>query len=221
MGFPLPTELTCTILEYISHDDPHLAKYATISRDWPAIVESRTFSYLNIETSEQLAEFNELSWGQRGSYVRTLHLIVQLESYYDDDGDACLRYENEGEMQRNNKLFDTSTQSFFITLAKWPKEGAGFSLSIEAQSPDDILDQTPEDKRYRFGDFRDQRFERSYLQFNSEIVTIKWPAIPTDISLVIIGGHDRRQIEPASCSFVVSKLPRLYRLKLNLNDHYR
>ncbi|KAF4772554.1 hypothetical protein HAV15_012176 [Penicillium sp. str.  len=227
MGFSLPPELTSIILEYISHDDLHLAKYATISRDWQAIIESKTFSSLKINTPKRLAEFNELSWDRRRSYVRKVDLIIQLESYYDDD-DAFTRYENEGEMQRNNKIFTTSIHSLFITLAKWPaKEEAEFSLSIEARSPDDLLGQTPEAKRerekrieesYPSNDFQDKRFERSYLQFNEEVVGVKCPAVPTITSLEIMGAINRRKIEPASCSFIVSKFPRLYRLVLYLND---
>ncbi|OQD69583.1 hypothetical protein PENPOL_c002G10254 [Penicillium polonicum] len=157
------------ILEYIAHDDLHLAKYATISRDWQAIIESKTFSSLKINTPRRLAEFNELSWDRRRSYVRKVDLIIQLESYYDDN-DACTRYENEGEMQRNNKIFTTSIHSLFITLAKWPaKEEAKFSLSIEARSPDDLLGQTPEAKRER-----EKRIEESYPNFADSILL--WPA---------------------------------------------
>lgn len=227
MDFSLPPELVSIILEYISHDDLHLAKHATISRHWQAIIESKTFSSLKINTPKRLAEFNELSWDRRRSYVPKVDLIIQLESYYDDD-DACTRYENEGEMQRNNKIFTTSIHSLFITLAKWPaKEEAEFSLSIEARSPDDLLGQTPEAKRerekrieesYPSDDLQDKRFERSYLQFNAEVVGVKCSAVPTITSLGIMGAINRSKIEPASCSFIVSKFPRLYRLVLYLNN---
>ncbi|KAJ5200092.1 hypothetical protein N7472_005296 [Penicillium cf. griseofulvum] len=202
MGFPLPPELTTIVLEYvISEENANLALYATVNRDWQAIIERRTLSRIKINIAKRLAEFNQLPWdqtlwSQRRCHVRKIDLIVELESY---DGEARTRYENEEEMQRNSNIFTISIQSLFNTLSEWPDNEAGVTLSIIARSPGDIKTRKWE-PRILANDIWDIRHERSYLQFNEGAV-----------------GH--RKLEPASTSLIASKLPRLYNLELVLDDN--
>jgi hypothetical protein len=239
MGIPLPLELLLIVLELIiageKGDVPpyvtpktNLAPYATVNRDWQAIVERQTFSSIKINTNKRLAEFkklpwDQLSWGQRRSHLQKIDFIVELESY---DGEARTRYENEEEMQRNSKVFTTSIQSLFNALSEWPDNEAGISLSIMAQSPSDIRAQGPEARkqrgwgksRYLTDDIWDKRYQRSYLQFNEEVVGTQCQAVPIITSLHIMGAMENRKIEPSSSSFITSKLPRLHDLHLTLDD---
>ena len=75
MGFPLPPELVQIVLEFIiaeqiadvpSHDIPNtnLAPYATVNRDWQAIMERQTFSIIKIKTNKRLTEFKQFPWDQ-------------------------------------------------------------------------------------------------------------------------------------------------------------
>ncbi|KAJ6131694.1 hypothetical protein N7471_006909 [Penicillium samsonianum] len=240
MGFPLPPELIQIVLEFIIADEnanvppyvtqsTNLAPYATVNRDWQAIIESQTFSSIKIDTNKRLAEFkqlpwDQLSWSQRRSHIRKIHFIVELESY---DGEARTRYENEEEIQRNSKAFTTSIQSLFNALSEWSDNEAGISLSIMAQSPGDISAQGPEAMKQRgwgkshllTDDIGHKRYDRSYLQFNEEAVGAQCRAVPIITRLDIIGAMGHRKLEPASSSLIASKLPRLHDLYLTLDDN--
>ncbi|KXG47504.1 uncharacterized protein PGRI_013740 [Penicillium griseofulvum] len=229
MGFQLPPELTTIVLEYIiGKENANLAPYATINRDWQAIVERRTFERIKINTAKRLAEFNQFPWDQvlwrqRRYHVRKIELIVELESY---DGEARTRYENEEEMQRNSNIFTISIQSLFNTLSEWPDNEAGVTLSIRAQSPGDISAQGPEIRKQRgweprilADDIWDMRHERSYLQFNEGAVGAQCRAVPIIMYLDIMGAMGHRKLEPASTSLIASKLPRLHDLELCLDDN--
>ncbi|KAJ5142827.1 uncharacterized protein N7515_001614 [Penicillium bovifimosum] len=213
------------------------------NRNWQAIIERETFSRIKIDTSKRLAEFRQLvsrdrlSWSQRRRHIQRIYFIVELESY---DGEARTRFENEEEMQRNSKVFTTSIQSLFnalsegsdneaIALPEWPDNEVGIRLSIEARSPGDIRGSSRETKEQRgwpswgkrllTDDIWDKRYERSYLQFNEEAVGAQCRAVPIITSLIITGAKDYRKIEPASSSFIASKLPRLHHLDLALDDN--
>lgn len=219
MGVLLPSELMSMVLEYVidSQENPHLGLYATINRYWQAIVEKRTFSVININTAKRLTEFRQLPWNYRTSFVRKINLLVELESYY---GEARTRYETEEEMQRNSKIFTGAIHSLFNTLATWPENEVGISLSIQAQSPGDTgatTDEACEERHqaYLTDDLLNKRFERSYLHFD-ESIGVKCAAVPIITTLTI--GLCIRKIEPASSSLIASKLPRLYNLHLYLSD---
>lgn len=143
MGFPLPPELIQIVLEFIIADEnanvppyvtqsTNLAPYATVNRDWQAIIESQTFSSIKIDTNKRLAEFkqlpwDQLSWSQRRSHIRKIHFIVELESY---DGEARTRYENEEEIQRNSKvlLLQFSHYSMLYPNGRTTKRASVFRL---------------------------------------------------------------------------------------------
>jgi hypothetical protein len=230
MAFQLPLELTTIVLDYIiGKENANLAPYATVNRDWQAIVERRSFSNIKINSAKRLAEFNQfpwdqLPWRQRRYHVRKIDLTVELESY---DGEARTRYENEEEMQRNNDIFTISIQSLFNTLSEWPdNEVGGIRLSIMARSPGDISAQGPEIRKQRgweprilADDIWDMRHDRSYLQFNEEAVGAQCRAVPIITYLDIMGAMGHRKLEPASTSFIASKLPRLHDLELYLDDN--
>ncbi|KGO69799.1 hypothetical protein PITC_042620 [Penicillium italicum] len=229
----LPAELKLVIFEYLiaeaeEVEDFKLSPYATVNREWQEIFEEGIFENIEITTGKRLAEFNHRSWERTRDLIQSVDLTVELESYY-GHGDARFRYENEEEQRRNNVIFTASIQSLFNTLAKWPRRrDEAFTVSIETQSPDDKSAQTPEawqERRLRARkshDFLDKRFERSWLRFDEKLVGVRCASVPLIDCLVITGGQirrdDLRKIEPASCSLVMAKLPRLDHLTLYLDD---
>ncbi|KAJ5120888.1 uncharacterized protein N7515_010276 [Penicillium bovifimosum] len=248
MGFPLPPELISMVLEFIIAQEiadmtpdgapyptqkPNLVPYATINRAWQAAIERETFSSIKIDSNKRLAEFKQFpwdqSWSQRRSYIRTIHFIVELESY---DFEARRKFENEEEIQRNSKIFTTSIQSLFNVLSEWPEPPdteMGISLSIKAYSPRNLSAQEREVRQLRrlspwaetllTHDVWDMRHQRSYLQFNEEAVNVQCRAVPVIIDLEILAAKGLRKVEPASSCFIAAKLPRLHDLCLILDDN--
>ncbi|KGO36686.1 hypothetical protein PEX1_043280 [Penicillium expansum] len=229
----LPLEIKIIILGYLiaeaeEEDRLKLAPFAAVNREWQEVFEKCIFEHINLSTRARLAHFNRRSWVRTRSLVQSIDLTVELERYY-DHGDAHCRYENEDEQRRNNKIFTASIQSLFDTLSKWPRrDGKVFAVYIETQSPDDKSAQPPEaweERRLRAReshDFLDKRFERSWLQFDENLVGVRCASVPLINCLVVTGGQirrdDLRKIEPVSCSLIMEKLPRLHDLTLYLDD---
>ena len=118
MGWPLPPELTRQVVSYINArpSGPHeqqsrdgLSRYATVNRDWQAIIEELTFSTLHLKTAKRLEEFKSLNLdSRRKSCVRRINLRVELESYHVA---ARARFETDEEHARNNKIFTEAITS--------------------------------------------------------------------------------------------------------------
>lgn len=232
MGWPLPPELTRRVVLYInappsglheqrSHQDGR-SKYATVNRDWQAIIEERTFSTLHLRTAKRLEEFKSLNLGpRRKSCVRKIDLRVELESY---DVAARARFETDEEHARNNKIFTEAITSVLQVLASWPNNEPGIALFIAALSPSDwgaIADRKANIQRRkaarfdRTSDLLDRRFERAYLRWNGSPGSLSIPVIR---EIHVNGLSTSRLIEPSSCALIASNLPNLRRIYLDLKD---
>lgn len=184
--WPLPPELIRQVVSYINAppSGPHkqqsrhkgLSRYATVNRDWQAIIEELTFSTLHLKTAKRLEEFKSLNLdSRRKSCVRGIDLRVELESY---DVAARARFETDEEHARNNKIFTEAITSALQILASWPNNERRIALSIEAWSPSDwgaIADRKANIQRRRearfdrTSDLLHRRFERAYLRWNGEV----------------------------------------------------
>jgi hypothetical protein len=228
----LPPELISRILDYIidgrlrSHPGISLAPYATLSRRWQAEIERCTFSYIYITTPRRLEEFERLLWTpRRRSCVRFIQLVVELESY---DEKARARFETDEERQRNDEIFTTTIGSLFKSLSDWPAN-LDIGVDIKARSPGDYLAiKNPKERRQRkraaaerVNDLLNKRYERSYLKFSRTTTETECPVVPAVTSLSIRSVANGRLIEPASSVFIASKLPRLNRVDLNMQDDCR
>lgn len=234
MEWTLPPELTRQVVSYLNAppSGPHKqqsrqdglsrVRYATVSRDWQAIIEERTFSTLHLTTAKRLEEFKSLNLDpRRKSCVRRIDLRVELESY---GVAARARFETDEEHARNNKIFTEAITSVLRVLQSWPNDGPGIALSIAAWSPSDwgaIADrkanrQRRKEARFdRTSDLLNRRFERAYLRWNGSLGTLSIPIIR---EIHVNGLSTGRLIQPASCALIASNLPNLRYIHLSLND---
>lgn len=221
----LPPELISRVLDYIcpqGHDmdsPPSLVLYATLGHRWQAIIESRTFANIQIDTRKRMKEFQQIATDpRRRSCVKHIDLVVQLESY---DVPARARWETDEERQQNNRIFTSTISTLFKILSSWPADATRIELSIWAMCPSDFLDfkqRRRQAARSRLDDLLHMRYERSYLEFSRTTPDIECPPVPIVTSLSIHGLADERVIEPASSVFIASKLPELNRVRLSMRD---
>ncbi|GAD92251.1 predicted protein [Paecilomyces variotii No. 5] len=222
----LPPEILRKVISYfispvIYIAESSVAPYATVSRDWQAIIERYTFSTLRLNNRRRLEEFRQITARdkRRRSYIRKIKLTVQLESYY---AELRREFETPEEHSRNNKIFEETILSLLRYLATWSENRAGIKLSIAAQSlSDSIYDGFEEVRRKEnilSNDLLHRRFERSYLQVQEDNMR-KIPAVNVITKLKVIGGHaGDRLIQPVSCAIIASRLPRLHSISLRLWD---
>ncbi|KAJ5902915.1 hypothetical protein N7495_003443 [Penicillium taxi] len=104
----LPAICLHIISNFISSSDPlplsklELAQYASVNRNWQAVVEERSWATLRVKTGTPLSldQFERLTNDpRRQSYIRNIELIVELEPY---DEAARAHFETESEHERNN-----------------------------------------------------------------------------------------------------------------------
>jgi hypothetical protein len=215
MLYQLPPEL---LAEVISNLDTDLAQYLTVSREWQAAIERQTFAEIKLNTSERLAEFHEIvaknRW--RRTCLRRVEVIVQLEAY---SVEARPRFETAEEHARNNTIFVHWVRAVLKSLALWSEQDrADVGLWLQAQSPSDLLDR----QRLRAArmepetDLLQARFEHSYLYVSQNDLE-DLASVNAVTFLLVTGPH--RMINPASCSYLAAKLPRLRKAELALSDN--
>ncbi|EAW24578.1 F-box domain protein [Aspergillus fischeri NRRL 181] len=166
--YRLPLEIISLVISYLDvSTSSSLVPYATVSREWQACIEQRTFAILKLNSPQRLEEFCQIVAcnKQRQIYVRELHLLIHLEPY---DIKARAYFETAAEHSRNNEIFVQTMQKVLQILSTWPENHRGIKLSIQAQSPGDpVRGDRQRLKRARHTpeeDLLDRRFERSYLQ---------------------------------------------------------
>jgi hypothetical protein len=234
MVWPLPPEITGHIVSFLANpltridSKLQLAQYASVNRDWQAIIEERIWRTLRVKTGTplNLDQFERLiNKPRRQSYIRNIEFIVELEPY---DEAARANFETKSEHERNNQIFSEAIRLILHIISKWQanKPGAsiqGISLSIQAQSPSDLfaspktrLKRRKAARADRTKDILNRRFENNYLrldEFESQIEPLK--IVHTlEIEAVLAG----REIEAASCARLASQFPCLHTLNLSLND---
>ncbi|KAJ6017463.1 hypothetical protein N7451_000842 [Penicillium sp. IBT 35674x] len=233
MAWPLPPEITGQIVSLLANPLTHinskleLAQYASVNRDWQISVEERSWATLRVKTGTplNLDQFERLTNDpRRQSYIRNIELIVELEPY---DEAARAHFETKFEHERNNQIFSEAIRSVLRIVVKWQanKLGTslpGISLSIQAQSPSDLVASSNGLRRKkaaraeRTTDLLNRRFEKNYLRLNA----FESPMEPLGMvhTLTIEASSDRRQIEATSCARLASLFPCLHTLNLSLND---
>ncbi|KAL1870073.1 hypothetical protein Plec18167_007591 [Paecilomyces lecythidis] len=219
----LPPEILRQVIShFIASADFDLVPYATVNRDWQAIIESITFATIYMDDQQRLEEFEQIMTRkkERQSYIRTIYFTVELESY---DLELRREYETPEEHSRNNKIFEETILFLFRALATWPEHTAGIKLQIDARSLSDSFWGDPdetirEQNELPHGNLFDARFERSYLQIQEENLQ-KIPQVNVVTELVVRGCMEHRLIRPASCASIASRLPRLHTIDLSLWDN--
>ncbi|KAL2813094.1 hypothetical protein BJX63DRAFT_394909 [Aspergillus granulosus] len=216
----LPPELISHILSFLRSEP--LAPYASVSKQWQAIIEKQTFSSLKLDTT-QLPELAQIVSPPRQQLLRQLELKILLPEY---PAEAREEVETNEDREQNSRAFTDAIRSLFRVLAAWREDcEASLSLSIYARSPSDIRE-TPTDERKKRRanpkDLLEWRFEGSYLQFLDPPETL--PAVPV-IGVFAAPGNQgltsNRDIAPAAVSKILSRLPRMREVQGRLSDDER
>lgn len=138
MGHSLPPDIH--IFSYLYR----LPSYATVCKEWQAILEYKTFSTLYL-TLSRLPEFRRIlglagrtsssQSEQRRSKVRRLEFKVVLPEY---DIPARAHHENETDRKQNNQAFTDGLEALWEALSEWPQDSQSqISLLLCSQSPSD------------------------------------------------------------------------------------
>ncbi|KAL7794252.1 hypothetical protein V8C37DRAFT_409299 [Trichoderma ceciliae] len=157
----LPTEVRHMILEALVKDGRGLARFATVSREWQAVIEPHTFKRIKI-TPSRIAEFDDMTRRNR-SRVKYLWLCLELERY---DCDTCSPdgYDDDVPMfnsAADDLLIKTAIQSLLLVLSTWDRSSS-LTLDISVYStsdpehwfkyltfePDDDKDDAPSNQGY-------------------------------------------------------------------------
>jgi hypothetical protein len=218
----LPIEITSLIISYLDvSTNSSLVPYATVSREWQACIEQRTFARLNLNNPQRLEEFCQIVAcnKDRQKYVKDIHLLIRLEPY---DITARASFETAAEHSRNNEIFVQTVQNVLQVLAAWPENHRGIELFIHAQSPSDPIRGDGRTKAARYTPQKDllqRRFERSYLQVSEEDLR-SLPPVMAVTTLMIDGAMGfQRLIRPSATAIIASKMPRLQNVVLDLKDN--
>ncbi|KAF9877284.1 oxoglutarate iron-dependent oxygenase [Colletotrichum karsti] len=141
--YQLPPELRATVVECLvdywryGDESDSIAGYASVCKEWQAIVERYNFSSLRV-TQLRLGEFDSMMVGSRRGLLRRIELHVSLPTY---DNDPCERKETWEEKAENNMCFTRAVCGLFHSMNSWTLEEAyrgGVDLSLAISSPSDL-----------------------------------------------------------------------------------
>ncbi|KAJ5119112.1 hypothetical protein N7448_010820 [Penicillium atrosanguineum] len=201
--------------------------YASVCKQWQAFVERKNFTDIHL-TPARLPEFcrifglsshepSSLSKYRR-RLLKSLTFKVVLPEY---DVETRARVENKTDRNQNSQIFTDGVKALWEVLSTWPESSQRpLSLRLCAQSPSDHLARHDSDamltrfqKRFETGDILGDRYENSFLELKEDLERpIK--IIDEFITETII----YRQITPVAALHIISRLPRLKTVNLQIND---
>ena len=118
----LPFEIKTLIFDrFCENLVPKLARYATVDKEWQALVEARTFRSLAVHQLD-LRELKDLVKESRRRALRRLWLTVGLPEYTCEDN--CHKAELPTKRKANNCSFNTAVRGLFDILSGWEQEDA-------------------------------------------------------------------------------------------------
>lgn len=216
----LPPEIVQSIVHVTLEMQPGMAcKYATVSRDWQALVEKKTFSSLRLN-SMRVQELSNILTPRRRSYVRNIAVEVTLPEY--DVEKAGHRKETPQEQHTNSQTFTDLICALFAVLATWklPADGAtgeqrGVSLSLSASSPSDQVAA----RGYRLRN-RKKRWASSCLYLTKH-PNQNLPSIPVVSKFSCADFDTQRKLAPITCCEIAEVFPNVHTLDWNLLDNER
>ncbi|KAB8265587.1 hypothetical protein BDV32DRAFT_33953 [Aspergillus pseudonomiae] len=184
---------------------PKVGQYATISRKWQYAVERFTMADIK-KYSSDLDMFRQVfSTPRRRKLLRKLEYEIDLPTY-STNRIQCL--ERRRESKANNETFKRGVMDLFDEMSSWKTQGV--DLALTASSPMDCHRRSPELDR----GLADKRwcFEDNYLTLDSEA---SLPQLPFVEGLKI--PNARRSLHPSAIGKIISSLPNLERLAMELN----
>ncbi|OGM45561.1 hypothetical protein ABOM_006482 [Aspergillus bombycis] len=184
---------------------PKVGQYATISRKWQYAVERFTMADIK-KYSSDLDMFRQVfSTPRRRKLLRKLEYEIDLPTY-STNRIRCL--ERRRESKANDEAFNRGVRDLFDEMSSWKTQGV--DLALTASSP---MDRPRRSSELGFG-LSDERwsFEDNYLTLDSEA---SLPQLPFVEGLKI--PNARRSLHPSAIGKIVSSLPSLERLAMELN----
>ncbi len=123
------------ILETLIHDNRHVASYASVCRDWQAVVEKKTLRRLKLR-APCLDEFDRIfkDMFRRRRNVRHIWLSIDLQPY---TCRICRFKESASWVKGNNLIFKRAIIKFLGSLKDWEQYNGGLALELSVQSPSD------------------------------------------------------------------------------------
>ncbi|RAQ49289.1 hypothetical protein AFGD_002447 [Aspergillus flavus] len=184
---------------------PKVAQYATISRNWQYAVERFTMADIKKYSSDLDMLRHVFSTPRRRKLLRKLEYEIDLPTY---SKNRILCLERRRESKANDEAFNRGVIDLFDEMSSW--ETQGMDLTLTASSPMDRHRRSSElgcglsDKRWSFED--------NYLTLDNEV------SLP---QLTFVGGltiaNARRSLHPSAIGKIISSLPSLERLTMELN----
>lgn len=242
MALSLPPEILDHIFSYLTYEwhEESLASaglfnikqfnwhiYASVCKQWQAFVERKNFTDIQL-TPARLPEFRRifgLSGYEPSSLSKYRRRILKSLTYKvilpEYDVEARARAENKADRKQNSRVFTDGMKTLWEVLSTWPENTQHqLSLRLWAQSPSDHLARHDSDamlarfqKRFETGDILGDRYENSFLELTEDM------GRPINIvDELIIETIIYRQITPASAFNIISRLPKLKTVNLQIND---
>lgn len=228
-GFPrLPPEIRVEIVKRlldhwkIDGCDDDLAPYASVCREWQAVVERHTFAELRL-THRRMPDFGRFVTGRRRrGCLGRVQLHVELPEYAND---PCEERETWEDKVANNTLFTHTWQQLFAILHTWADDEVtpgGIALFFSISSKSDLRNSTFElwqRRRWNVKDIGEKRFADSYIDFIGQDEELDRQnllkpvyAITSFKTCPLI----RRSVMPAAYSDIIARLPRVKEIDLDL-----
>lgn len=214
----LPPELRALVVESLvdhwRHDEREptsIAPYASVSKEWQAIIERHNFSFLRV-TQNSLDQFESSVVGSRRSILTMIILDVILPTY---DNDPCEKKETWEDMAGNNRCFTKSVYGLFRILSTWVLEEAhrdGIDLILHVSSPSDLRNANFElwqRRRWNIRDIGEKRFSDSWIDFvgNDEVFgRVNYLPRVQVIRSFQASPKNHRSLIPAAHADIVAKL---------------
>jgi hypothetical protein len=128
----LPEQVRLLILESLLEDDCSVAKFATVSREWQAVIEQRNFARIKLTTS-RLTSFGSMVHRNR-HLMSYIWLYVELRLY--SSHDACTPQNCRSWLFEDVEYVATAIWKLLLTLSTWEPCGE-LVLDISVYSPSD------------------------------------------------------------------------------------
>ncbi len=213
----LPPELIKHVISYL--DPNSLAPYASINRQWQALVENHIFNTLKVNTS-RLADLQIIVRSRRCLAVRKINLTVTLPEYSVEER---LQVETDEDRQRNNEAYTQTICTLFTILSSWPDE-CNIDLSIRNVSPRDWTED-PNRRLRRMRALKNPGKDILWWRYMASYVEILRPVdeipIVHAISDLDIQRGKERNTTPTTVSKLISRLPRLSSIVADVSDNER
>ncbi|PVI03194.1 hypothetical protein DM02DRAFT_521358 [Periconia macrospinosa] len=125
----LPSEITAIILKYLA-DENNIAQYATVCREWQAVIEQLNFHSLSL-AAQDVPKLNNIMATRNLNLVKYIWYSIELKSY---DCSDCFR--DDDELESTAVAIKDGIRTMFQTLSK-RSHNRGLTLDISIHSPSD------------------------------------------------------------------------------------